>query len=99
MTFVFLGISGFILISSFAITTLMGQELLPEHLGMASGLMVGFTISAGGVGVTLLGVIADTWGVPMAIKTIFSFPLIALAAASMAKYPLKKEDHGDGTHA
>ena len=51
------------------------------------------------VGVTLLGVIADTWGVPMAIKTIFSFPLIALAAASMAKYPLKKENHGDGTHA
>jgi FSR family fosmidomycin resistance protein-like MFS transporter len=99
MTFVFLGISGFVLISSFAITTLMGQELLPQHLGMASGLMVGFTISAGGVGVTLLGMIADTWGVPMAIKTIFAFPLVAFVAASLAKYPLKKEGHGDEKNA
>jgi len=87
MAFLFLGISGFILISSFALSTLMAQELLPQHLGMASGLMVGFTISAGGVGVTLLGVIADTWGVPMAMKTIFALPLIALVAASLVKYP------------
>jgi FSR family fosmidomycin resistance protein-like MFS transporter len=87
MTFVFLGIAGFVLLSSFALSTLMGQELLPQHLGMASGLMVGFTISAGGIGVTLLGVIADTWGVPMAIKTIFAFPLIAFFAALLVKYP------------
>jgi FSR family fosmidomycin resistance protein-like MFS transporter len=90
MTFIFLGIAGMVLISTFALTTVMGQTLLPQNLGMASGLMVGFTISAGGIGVTLLGVIADTWGVPMAIKTIFVLPMIAFGLALLVKYPPPK---------
>jgi FSR family fosmidomycin resistance protein-like MFS transporter len=88
ITFVFLGISGMVLISTFALTTVMGQALLPQHLGMASGMMVGFTISAGGMGVTLLGAIADTWGIPTAIKAIFALPLIAFGLALLVKYPL-----------
>jgi len=90
ITFVFLGISGMVLISTFALTTVMGQALLPQNLGIASGMMVGFTISAGGIGVTLLGAIADTWGVPMAIKAIFALPLIAFSLALLVKYPLTK---------
>jgi len=90
ITFVFLGISGMVLISTFALTTVMGQALLPQNLGIASGMMVGFTISAGGIGVTLLGVIADTWGVPMAIKAIFVLPLIAFGLGLLIKYPLEK---------
>jgi FSR family fosmidomycin resistance protein-like MFS transporter len=57
---------------------------------MASGMLVGFTISAGGVGVTLLGTIADTWGVPMAIKAIFVMPLIAFGLGLLLKYPVKE---------
>jgi FSR family fosmidomycin resistance protein-like MFS transporter len=90
LAFVLLGVAGMVLISTFALTTVMAQALLPQHLGMASGMMVGFTISAGGIGVTLLGVIADHWGVPMAIKTIFALPLIAFALASLLRDPLKK---------
>ena len=90
ITFVFLGISGMVLISTFALTTVMGQALLPQNLGIASGMMVGFTISAGGIGVTLLGVIADIWGVPMAIKAIFALPLIAFGLGLLIKYPLEK---------
>jgi FSR family fosmidomycin resistance protein-like MFS transporter len=90
ITFVFLGISGMVLISTFALTTVMGQALLPQNLGIASGMMVGFTISAGGIGVTLLGAIADTWGVPMAIKAIFALPLIAFGLGLLIKYPLDK---------
>jgi FSR family fosmidomycin resistance protein-like MFS transporter len=91
MAFVFSAVTGMVLISTFALTTVMGQALLPQHLGMASGLMVGFTISAGGVGVTLLGAIADTWGVPAAIKTIFVLPLIAFGLGLLIKYPLEKK--------
>ena len=91
MVFLLLGISGMVIISGFAVTTVMAQTLLPQHLGMASGMMVGFTISAGGIGVTLLGAIADTWGVPMAIKAIFALPLIASGLTLLVKYPLKKE--------
>jgi FSR family fosmidomycin resistance protein-like MFS transporter len=90
MVFIFLGMSGMVLISSFALTTVMAQALLPQHLGIASGMMVGFSISAGGVGVTLLGVIADHWGVPMAIQSIFILPLIAFGLSLLVKYPLKK---------
>jgi FSR family fosmidomycin resistance protein-like MFS transporter len=57
---------------------------------MASGMMVGFTISAGGIGVTLLGTIADAWGVPMAIKSIFAMPLIAFGLTLLLKYPPTK---------
>ena len=89
ISFILLGIAGMVLISSFALTTVMGQAVLPQHLGMASGMMVGFTMSAGGIGVTLLGIIADRWGVPMAMKTILILPLIASGLALMVKYPLK----------
>ncbi len=91
MAFVFSAVTGMVLISTFALTTVMGQALLPQHLGMASGMMVGFTISAGGIGVTLLGAIADTWGVPAAIKTIFVMPLIAFGLGLLVKYPLEKK--------
>lgn len=87
MAFVLIGIAGMVLISSFALTTVMAQVLLPQHLGMASGLMVGFAIGTGGIGVTLLGTIADIWGVPMAMKTIFILPLIAFGLALLVKYP------------
>jgi FSR family fosmidomycin resistance protein-like MFS transporter len=91
MVFILLGMSGMVLISSFALTTVMAQTLLPQHLGIASGMMVGFSISAGGIGVTLLGVIADHWGVPMAIQSIFVLPLIASGLSLLVKYPLTKQ--------
>ncbi len=88
--FFILGIAGMVLNSTFALSTVMAQAILPQHLGMAAGMMVGFTISAGGIGVTLLGIIADAWGVPMAIKSIFAMPLIAFGLALLLKYPLKE---------
>lgn len=90
MTFILLGMAGMVLISTFALTTVMALAILPHHLGMASGMMVGFTISAGGIGVTLLGTIADAWGVPMAIKAIFAMPLLAFGLGLLLKYPLEK---------
>jgi FSR family fosmidomycin resistance protein-like MFS transporter len=94
MAFVFLGFAGMTLISTFALTTVMAQELLPQNLGMASGMMVGFTMSAGGIGVTLLGMIADTLGAPMAMKVIFAFPLIAFGLTLLLKYPFEKRQDG-----
>ncbi len=87
MSFVILGIAGMVLISTFALTTVMAQTILPQHLGIASGMMVGFSISAGGIGVTLLGSIADTWGVPMAVKAVFVLPLIAFVLSLLVNYP------------
>jgi FSR family fosmidomycin resistance protein-like MFS transporter len=85
--FLIFGLFGFVLISSFAVTTVMSQRLLPENVGMASGLTVGFAIGTGGIGVTILGVIADAYGVPAALKFITILPVMGFILSFFIKYP------------
>jgi MFS transporter, FSR family, fosmidomycin resistance protein len=92
--FVIIGVVGMALICSFPVTVVMGQALLPQQIGMASGLMVGFSVGAGGVGVTLLGAIADTWGVPAAFKSILILPILGFFLSLLVDYPPKKEREG-----
>jgi len=87
MLFAVLGLLGMILISTFTVTVVMAQHLLPRHLGIASGLMVGFAIGAGGVCVTLLGVIADHFGVPAALRSIGVLPFMGFILSLILKYP------------
>jgi MFS transporter, FSR family, fosmidomycin resistance protein len=88
-----LGFIGMALISSFTVTMVMAQELLPRNLGIASGIMAGFAIGTGGIGVTLLGVIADHYGVPVALKSVMLLPVIGLLISCFIRYPLA---HGSG---
>ncbi len=87
VAFICLGIAGMLLISTITVTTVMAQEFLPRHLGMVSGWMVGFSVGMGGIGVTLLGAIADTWGVPMAMKAIVFLPILAFLCTLPVKEP------------
>jgi MFS transporter, FSR family, fosmidomycin resistance protein len=87
MLFVVLGFLGMTLISTFTVTVVMAQQLLPKNLGVASGLMVGFAIGAGGICVTLLGVIADHFGVPVALKSIMVLPLAGFLLTAFLRYP------------
>jgi len=86
LLFVILGMQGFLLISTFSVTVVMAQKLLPHKLGIASGLMVGFAIGTGGIGVTLLGIIADNFGVPMALESILLLPLIGFILSLILRY-------------
>jgi len=92
IAFICLGISGMLLISTITVTTVMAQTLLPHHLGMVSGLMVGFAVGVSGIGVTLLGVVADTWGVPVAMKVIILLPLVGFIVTLPVQDSLKKQD-------
>jgi FSR family fosmidomycin resistance protein-like MFS transporter len=87
--FVVLFLVGTALISSFTVTIVMAQRLLPHRLGVASGLMVGFAIGTGGLGVTLLGIVADHFGVAAALKTILFLPLVGLVFALLIRYPFQ----------
>ncbi|UCD72405.1 MAG: MFS transporter [Syntrophobacterales bacterium] len=87
---VILGLSGLVLVSTFSVTVVMAQEMFPHNLGIASGLMVGFAIGTGGIGVTLLGYLADLWGVPFALKTIALMPVIGFLIALFIPYPPKR---------
>jgi FSR family fosmidomycin resistance protein-like MFS transporter len=86
LLFLVLGILGFILISTFSVTVVMAQHLMPDRLGMASGLMVGFAIGSGGICVTLLGVVADHFGVPAALQSIAVLPVVGFLLTLGLKY-------------
>lgn len=85
--FLVLAVSGAVLISSFGTTTVMGQTLLPHHVGMASGVMVGLTVSTGGLGLILLGAIADRWGPLAALRVTTFLPLLAFGIGLLVRYP------------
>jgi len=87
---IMLGFSGLVLVSSFTPTIVIAQEMLPHNLGVASGMMVGFAIGTWGIGVTLLGYLADLWGVPFALKAIALMPVIGLLIAWFIPYPPKR---------
>ena len=50
-------IVGAALISTFSTTVVFGQRLLPNSIGLASGLILGFGVGMGSIGVTILGAI------------------------------------------
>ncbi|MBM7854569.1 FSR family fosmidomycin resistance protein-like MFS transporter [Desulfohalotomaculum tongense] len=74
---IILFITGMVIVSTMPITVVMGQELLPHRIGVASGLMTGFAIGMGGIGVTLLGTIADHFGAPSALWVMTLLPIAA----------------------
>ncbi len=92
--FIVIFLIGFVLISSFSVTVVMGQRILHNRLGMASGLMLGFVIGMGGVGAGLLGRIADTWGILTVIKLISIMPAVGLIPLLMISYPAKRHEEG-----
>jgi FSR family fosmidomycin resistance protein-like MFS transporter len=76
-----IALAGFVMVSTYAITVVFGQELLPHNVGLASGLMLGFAVGAGGVGATLLGWVADHLGLPAVFHAMVLLPLIGLLLA------------------
>ncbi|MFZ5643287.1 MAG: MFS transporter [Bacillota bacterium] len=78
---VVVALAGFATISTFAVTVVLGQEMLPNNVGLASGLMLGFGIGMGGVGTTLLGLVADHRGLPSVFEVMIIFPVIGLVLA------------------
>jgi MFS transporter, FSR family, fosmidomycin resistance protein len=90
--FVALAAVGMAMISTFTVTVVMGQELLPNNLGIASGLMAGFAIGTGGIGVTILGVVADHFGAPVALESIMALPLAGLIISCFIPYPARRKE-------
>lgn len=76
-----MALAGFAMISTFAVTVVLAQEMLPNNVGLASGLILGFAIGLGGVGTTLLGWLADQWGLPAVFKMMVLFPVVGLVIA------------------
>jgi FSR family fosmidomycin resistance protein-like MFS transporter len=82
-----LGVLGFVLVSSFTASVVLGQAYMPRNPGMASGLIVGFAIGAGGLGVTALGWVADRWGLMASLWISALIPLVGFALALFLPEP------------
>ena len=65
--------AGMALLASFSPATLIAQDLIPRNQGMASGIIQGFAMGVGGLGVAITGIIADSAGI-----TAGAFSLVLL---------------------
>ena len=79
LAFLLIAVVGFTLVGTFAITVVLGQEYLPNRLGMASGVTLGAAIGVGGALAPALGALADSQGIETAMWVIAAIPLAALA--------------------
>jgi FSR family fosmidomycin resistance protein-like MFS transporter len=79
--------AGFMLVSTFTVSVVLAQAYLPRNLGMAAGLIVGFAIGMGGIGVAGLGWVADRWGLFTALGVTAGMPLLGFLAARLLPEP------------
>jgi len=70
-------LSGAAVIGTFGVTLVMSQEYMPNRVGMASGLSIGFAIGLGGVAALVLGAVADVVGLEQALLATAAGPAIA----------------------
>ena len=76
-TYVLLAIAGAFLLASFSVTVVVAQELMGRASAMASGLMLGFAVGIGGLGVGVVGVVAERVGLAAIIQFLTWLPLVA----------------------
>jgi len=85
VSFILLGFGTMFLLSSFSVTVILAQELIPENTALASGLSMGFAVGIGGLGVSLVGRYADIFGIDSAMQLLFFVPLLAAVLAIFLK--------------
>lgn len=75
---VLLALTGVALLASFSPAVLIAQGLIPKNQGVASGIVLGFAIGIGGLGVSVTGFIMDTLGPEKGIYSLVLLPVIGL---------------------
>ncbi len=63
--------------ASFSVTVVVAQEIISKNAAMAAGLMLGFGVGIGGLGVGIVGIFAEHWGGAQVIELLVWLPLIA----------------------
>jgi FSR family fosmidomycin resistance protein-like MFS transporter len=77
-----IALAGLIMNIPFAVLVKLGQDYLPSRPGTAAGVTLGLAVSAGGLFLPVLGVVADHHGTRgvFAVLTLLPLPAIALSA-------------------
>lgn len=75
LSYFILSLAGAALLASFSVTVVVAQETISKNAALASGLMLGFGIGVGGLGVGLVGVLAEQLGIVYAINLLIWLPV------------------------
>lgn len=94
LSFIVAPILGLVVGASFPITLVMAQELLPRGIGIMSGIVLGFSFIAGGIGVAITGWLADLIGLTQTLVGIAFLALIAIGFALVL--PRRERRTADG---
>jgi len=73
----------------------MGQNYLPNHIGLSSGITIGAAVAIGGVAAPLLGKVADLYGIWSALAGVAFLPILfagmTLTLPDRKDLPIRKE--------
>jgi FSR family fosmidomycin resistance protein-like MFS transporter len=73
-----LALVGVCVVGTFGVTGVMSQEYLPSRIGLASGLVIGFSIGLGGIAALSLGALADAVDLETAMYACAVVPVAAV---------------------
>lgn len=97
---VLIALAGVTLFMPFAVFVVLGQDYLPNRIGVASGVTVGLSVTVGGLFSPLLGVIADASDLRVVFAILSALTAVALALAFLLKdaaAPRHPRPAGDAT--
>lgn len=84
----FLALAGVLVAASGPVIVTQAQELAPSHVSIASAVTMGFGWGIGGLMVSLVGWLADLWGLATSLKwTILALPLAGAIALATKERP------------
>jgi MFS transporter, FSR family, fosmidomycin resistance protein len=82
-----LALVGVCVVGTFGLIQVMTQEYMPNRLGLASGISIGFAIGLGGVAAAALGAVADAVDLEAALYVSAVVPALAIPLALLLPSP------------
>lgn len=92
-------IAGLIVNVPFAVLVKLGQDYLPSRPGTAAGVTLGLAVSAGGLFMPLLGLVAEHRGPQGAIFVLAVVPVISILVSAALREPTRDPQAGQGAPA
>lgn len=88
--FIVLALASILLSATFTSSLVLAQRMMPNNVGMASGLTIGLSVGLGAMGVMSLGKVADLWGMPMIFMILACLPVLGFVLTLFIQEPEEK---------
>ena len=91
LLFAFVALASAGLYVPFSLHITLGQDYLPRHVGTASGVTLGLTVSIGGLASPAIGALADATSLPTALAPLIALPAIGWLLLRTLREPAAAE--------